>query len=132
MSDNGDSGFNFFKGFLFGGIVGAVIAILYAPKSGKEVREDLRTRSLELRGDAEAKLQLAQKKAEAILEETKKKLEELRKETQTAVSGVSDKAAIAIQQGKTTIEKEKDKLKSAIDAGVNAYKEERSAKKKKA
>jgi len=38
MADSGDS---FFKGFIFGSIVGGIAGLLLAPKSGKEMREDL-------------------------------------------------------------------------------------------
>jgi gas vesicle protein len=128
MSDHSDSGFEFFKGFLFGGIVGAVVALLYAPKSGKEVREDLRKRSLELSDDAEAQLELAKKKAEELLEETKKRIDDLRKESGTTVDEIKGKATEIIEEGKGTIEKEKKRIKDALDAGVSAYKKEKAAK----
>lgn len=38
MAGSGDS---FFKGFIFGSILGGIIGVLLAPKSGKEMREDL-------------------------------------------------------------------------------------------
>lgn len=38
MSDNKDT----FFAFLLGGIVGAAIGILYAPRSGKETRENIK------------------------------------------------------------------------------------------
>lgn len=130
MSNHSDGGGEFFKGFLFGGIVGAVIAILYAPKSGKEIREDLRKSSLELRDDAGTQLELALKKAEQLLEETKKKLDDLRKEAESDVSDIKKKATSTIEEGKGTIEKEKKRIREAIDAGVSAYKEEKKAKSK--
>ena len=37
MAGSGDS---FFKGFVFGSIVGGIVGVLLAPKSGKEMRED--------------------------------------------------------------------------------------------
>jgi len=42
MSANGD---NFFKGFLIGGIFGAIAGMLFAPKSGRELREELQDES---------------------------------------------------------------------------------------
>ena len=39
MSDN--RGSDFIKGLFIGGLMGAVLGILYAPKSGKETREDI-------------------------------------------------------------------------------------------
>ena len=131
MSDNGDSGFEFFKGFLFGGIVGAVFTLLYAPKSGKEVREELRQRSLELRDDAEARLELAQKKAEELLAETRKELEKLRQEATATVGGLKGSAEELLSEGKGRVEKEKTRIKGALDAGMAAYKEEKTAKQKK-
>ena len=131
MSQNGDSGFEFFKGVLFGGIVGAVVTLLYAPKSGKEVREDLRKRSLELRDDAEAKLELAQQKAEALLAETKAELDKLRVEATSTVDELKGSAETAIAEGKQVVGKEATRLKGALDAGVAAYKEEKNVKRKK-
>jgi gas vesicle protein len=33
---------DFFKGFMFGAVAGGIIALLYAPKSGEETREDIK------------------------------------------------------------------------------------------
>ena len=38
MAANGDS---FFKGFIFGSIIGGVLGVLLAPKSGREIRDEL-------------------------------------------------------------------------------------------
>jgi len=127
MSDN-NSGSEFFKGFLFGGIAGAVIALLYAPKSGKEVREDIRKISADLTDDAQVTLKSAQQKAETLFEETKKQLEELRKEAESALGDVKMKAADGVGKGKTTVKNEKRRLSDAIDAGVGAYKKEKTRK----
>ncbi len=131
MSNNGDSGFDFFKGFLFGGVVGAVIALLYAPKSGKETRDEIRRRSLELRDDAEAKLELARQQAEAYLEKAKQKLDELRHEVEESVATVKSRASGLVEEGKGIVGKETSRIKDAIDAGVSAYKEEKAVKSKK-
>ena len=39
-------------GFLTGGIVGAAIALLYAPKSGKELRKDIKDKADEFKDEA--------------------------------------------------------------------------------
>lgn len=59
MSNNKKSSKNFLLGAVVGGIVGAVTALLLAPKSGKEMRSDLneqahvlKERSLELKDTA--------------------------------------------------------------------------------
>lgn len=40
-------------GFLAGSAIGAVLALLYAPKSGKELRADIRQKTDDLLEDAE-------------------------------------------------------------------------------
>ncbi len=131
MANNDDSGFDFFKGFLFGGVVGAVIALLYAPKSGKETRDEIRKRSLELRDDAEAKLDLAKQQAEAYLEQAKRKLDQLRQEVEESVSTVKSRATGLVEEGKGVVGKETSRVKDAIEAGLSAYKEEKAVKSKK-
>ena len=42
------NGGDFLKGFLLGGLIGSVIALLYAPKSGKETREEISQKAEEL------------------------------------------------------------------------------------
>lgn len=127
MSEN-SGGSEFFKGFLFGGIAGAVIALLYAPKPGKEVRQDIRKISADLTDDAQVTLKSAQKKAETLFEETKKQLEELRKEAESALGDVKKKAADGVTKSKTAAKNEKQRLSDAIDAGVDAYKKEKTQK----
>lgn len=63
MSDSGDSAISFFAGFLFGGIVGAGVALLLAPQSGPETRDQLKSKGIELRGRAEEYASVAQERA---------------------------------------------------------------------
>ena len=57
----GDS--NFLKGFLLGGILGTIIGILFAPKAGKELREDIIGESDEFIDKAKRDFELARKAA---------------------------------------------------------------------
>jgi len=127
MSDN-NGGSEFFKGFLFGGIAGAVIALLYAPKSGKEVREDIRKISADLTDDAQGTLKSAQEKAETLFEETKKQLEELQKEAESALGDMKKKTISGVEKGKTAVKNERRRLSDAIDLGMGAYKKEKTKK----
>jgi gas vesicle protein len=45
---NSDKTFSFFKGALVGAIAGAAAGLLFAPKSGKETREDIKKLALEI------------------------------------------------------------------------------------
>jgi len=91
MSDSNE-GLEFFKGMLFGGAVGAILALLYAPKSGEELREDLRKGLLEASDEAEEKLELIQKHAEKLLAETREQLRNLRQEQAASTNTSAGKA----------------------------------------
>src|SRR5580700_10103127 len=49
MAENNDSGIGGFGWFLAGLGIGALVGVLYAPKSGKETRDDLVAGALEAR-----------------------------------------------------------------------------------
>jgi gas vesicle protein len=51
-TDSTDSGSNRLAWFLTGAIIGATIAVLYAPKSGKDTRQYLTDKSKEALGDS--------------------------------------------------------------------------------
>lgn len=130
MANNG-GGFDFFKGVLFGGFFGVLAGLLFAPKSGKEMREDIRKCSLEFKDNGLERLEMVQKRAEEILVETKRQLDELKKNAESAVKDLAGAAGSQIEEGKATIVEEKGRIKEAITAGVTAYKEEKLKKSEK-
>ncbi len=85
------------KGFIVGGLVGAVLGILYAPKSGRETREDIFKSTEELLV-----------KAKEQYEQAKVKMEDLG------------------SHGKEAYAEKKERLRRAIEAGVEAFKEEKA------
>ena len=116
-------------GLLAGGVVGAIIALLYAPKTGRELRADIKTKAGDLAKDAEEYVEVAKSKAVDIINEGKKKSEQLisdakkRAETllvdaEKILSGAREKAGTLAEEG--------TRIKGAIKAGVDAYKDERS------
>lgn len=94
MSEN-DKGAKFLY-FLVGGGVGAIIALLFAPRSGKETREFL-----------------AQKAVEG------------KEYLSTTARNVQDKATDVIDQTKETLGQKKTQISAAIEAGKQAYREEK-------
>jgi len=123
-------------GFLTGAAVGSIIALLFAPKSGKELREDIKTKSQDFIEDADqyivkAKDKASQlinegkKKSEKLVAETKEKVETLLGEAEKILTEAKDKAGNVAHQGKEKIEKESERLKTAIRAGMDAYKTEK-------
>jgi gas vesicle protein len=78
MADNDDTQkSSFLIGFLAGGVLGAVIALLYAPKPGKELRADIKTKAGEMAEDTEEYVSAARNKAVDIINEGKKRSEGL-------------------------------------------------------
>jgi gas vesicle protein len=60
-------------GFIAGSIVGAAIALLYAPKAGKELRADIKEKAGDLIDDAQEYMERAKTKAVEIVNEGKQK-----------------------------------------------------------
>ena len=83
--------------FFIGGLVGAGIALLVAPKSGEETRRQIKK----------------------ITDEAKEKVE-------TYIEEAKHKTSSVMEKGKELIEKEKNVISAAIDAGKEAFEKERS------
>lgn len=86
-----------FSYFLVGLGIGSLLGILFAPKSGEETRDDLLAK-------AEQGREYAQKKARELRE----RAEEL------------------LERSKELMERQKDQISAAVDAGKEAYRQERS------
>jgi len=125
-------------GFLTGAAVGSIVALLFAPKSGKELRQDIKNKSQELVDDAEQYLANAKDKASQLINEGKKKSEKLVAdakekvdtllgEAEKILSEAKDKAGNVAEAGKIKIEKESERLKNAVKAGMDAYHSEKEA-----
>jgi len=125
-------------GFLTGAAVGSIIALLFAPKSGKELREDIKNKSQDFIEDADKYISNAKdkasqlinegkKKSEKLVADTKEKVETLLNEAEKILSEAKDKAGNVVSTGKEKIEKEGERLKTALKAGMEAYKSEKEA-----
>ncbi len=98
-----NKGINIMVPFLVGGVVGAGLALLFAPKPGKEIRDDVKRFTTTTKD-----------RVVLALDKGIDKGKELYEEGRTAV-------ASAIDAGKNVI----DAGKSAIDVGKNAYIQEK-------
>ena len=88
---NNDSGGSFVAGFLMGGIVGAVVGILLAPRAGTETRADLAERSDLWRSRAE-------EMAATLRERVGPAVESARERVGPAVEGVRERVAPVVEQ----------------------------------
>ena len=121
-------------GFLAGGALGAIFALLYAPKSGKEFRKDIKHKTDEYMDDAEkfiadAKLKAkdvlneGKKKSEKLVSDAKAKSEELLKDAERIFTDAKNKSGSYVASGKEALDSETSKLKTAFKAGIDAYKD---------
>jgi gas vesicle protein len=70
------------KGFFLGGAIATIVSMLFAPKAGKEVREDIRHGSRELYFEADKKVRDLRRRAEKMLTNGRKQAKNLRARTQ--------------------------------------------------
>ncbi|MBI5647898.1 MAG: YtxH domain-containing protein [Ignavibacteriae bacterium] len=114
-------------GFLSGAVVGGVIALLYAPKSGKELRQDLKRKGEEIAEDVEEYLKDAQAKAKHLINEGKEKSAHLITEAREKAEGLLKDAEQIMSDAKKKVADEGSRLKTAVKAGIDTYKDERGA-----
>jgi len=118
---------DFLKGLVIGGLAGAVIGILYAPKSGKETREEIGKKAEELLVKAKEEYEQALEKSRKTYETAVSRLKKIEEAAREKVGDLESKAGEMVEKGKVSLEDNKSRLKKAIDAGVEAFKEEKSA-----
>jgi gas vesicle protein len=97
--DREDSGFGVgavILSFFVGGLVGAGVALLVAPKTGEETRKIIKD----------------------FAEDTKGKVEGY-------IHDVKGKATAYVEKGKEFVEKEKNIISKAVEAGKEAYEKEK-------
>jgi len=120
-----DRGMDFVKGLVMGGLVGVVFGILYAPKSGKETREDIARKTEDLLVKARQEYEQALDKSKRAYDVAVKRLKEVEVSAIEKVEEVEGKVEELAERGKETLMDGKGRLKRAIEAGVEAFKEEK-------
>src|SRR5450759_222089 len=128
MSRDEDNGMSkgLLIGLLAGGVLGAVIALLYAPKPGKELRADIKNKAGEMIDDAEEYINVAKSKAVDIINEGKKRSENLITEAKRRAESLLGDAEKILSDAKERIGTEESKLKSAVRAGADAFRGEKN------
>jgi gas vesicle protein len=89
--------------FLLGGLTGAVLAVLYAPRSGKETREMLGEK----------------------IREGAERGRELRDRAMARGREALDEAADYVEKQRESLDRRKERLAAAVEAGRQAYREEK-------
>ncbi|MCX6154718.1 MAG: YtxH domain-containing protein [Candidatus Kapabacteria bacterium] len=137
MSDNGTNEFSkgLLLGSLIGGAIGAMAALLLAPKSGKEFRRDLADKSVEYYSKASDAINTVSEnyspvitsainegkaKAQSIIDSAKNKANSLISDAEKAIQEAKAKAT----NTRESIQDKFETVRDATKAGVDAFKSE--------
>lgn len=114
---------------LIGGGIGAILALLFAPKSGHELREDIADvtkKGIEKSKETAGQIQDA---AGDYYEVTREKANELYSTAQERAGEITDKAKMTAEEigekAKSAAAQTSNPISAAIDAGKEAYKDEK-------
>jgi gas vesicle protein len=120
MSDN-DESVSGLGWFLAGLGIGALVGVLYAPKAGKETREDLVASALDAKDRAAVLAQQAQDRAAVLAQQGKQQVNEYVDRGKEYYDKGRTQWAQYVEKGKGLVQEHADKVSSAIDAGKQAY-----------
>lgn len=116
------------KGLVIGGLIGAAIGILFAPKSGKETRQDIADKADELLSKAKEEYEKAMEKSKEAYDAAITRLKTAEGTAREKVEEIEEKITEFAQQSAETLSDNKNRLKKALDAGIEAYREEKNKK----
>jgi gas vesicle protein len=127
--DSGDNISTRLTYLLIGGGIGAIIALLFAPKSGQELRGDLADATRKgIDKSREAAQQLGERAGE-YYEATRERAGELYTQAASkaseAYSQATEKVSEVAQTARATAARQTSTVAAAIDAGKKAYQEEK-------
>jgi gas vesicle protein len=94
---------NSFSAFVFGGLIGAAVGLLYAPHAGEKTRKILMDNGQVVKDKAITSLHEAQVRMEAFTEETKKRLEKLEEIAQHTLEEEKQILKESLQQAKEVV-----------------------------
>ena len=114
-----------FIGFLAGGIAGAIAALLYAPKSGKELRSDIKRRAGDIAEDASEYVKTTRSKTIDLINEGKTRSDQLVSDAKQKADHILGSAEKVLTDIRERAGGESGRVKSAFRAGVDAYKTEK-------
>ncbi|HPC08664.1 MAG TPA: YtxH domain-containing protein [Smithella sp.] len=112
------------KGLFIGGLIGIALGILFAPKSGKETRDDILLKTDEMLARVKEEYEKALEKSRLAYEDSLNRLKGVNLSVKAKAGEAEGKISELAQQGSEALQSNKNKLKKAIDAGLKAYKEE--------
>jgi gas vesicle protein len=108
--------------FVAGLGVGTLIGILYAPKSGRETREDLVTGAREGTEYLRNRTQQAAAEVSALVDRSKEQVSEYVERGRQAVDRGRAQWEEFVERGKNLVAEQAGRVGAAVDAGKQTYK----------
>jgi gas vesicle protein len=108
--------------FVAGLGVGALIGILYAPKSGRETRDDLVSGAKEGTEYLRARTRQAAEEVSALVDKSKEQVGEYVERGREAVDRGRAQWEEFVERGKNIVADQTSRVSAAVDAGRQAYK----------
>ena len=109
--------------FLLGALVGAGLALLFAPKSGAETQADLKDKARKLKASAEERVRAAQKQLEERLDAARENVQSRVDDVRDAV----DAGRRAAVDARVDLERKLERSKAAYRAGIEAARQAAAA-----
>jgi gas vesicle protein len=100
--------------FLLGASVGSIVALLYAPKSGRETRDEISSRAMEGRDFLNHKVD----KGRQFVENSGRRVSN---EVTSLVERGKGEVGEFVEKGRDVVNRQKDQFSAAFDAGKEAY-----------
>ncbi|HEU5367194.1 MAG TPA: YtxH domain-containing protein [Ktedonobacterales bacterium] len=80
------------RAFLWGGAIGAILGLLFAPKRGEETRAELQSRLNQLQGQAQERMTELRGRANTAIEQGRQSVNTTLGKTQSATNRAADTA----------------------------------------
>ncbi len=100
--------------FLVGGAIGAAIALLYAPQSGRETRKDIKRTARRVKNEAVDLVEDTIDRVDDFVDETKDRVTELIDRGVELSSAAKKEIVKSLEQGQKALEKQKNRVMEAV------------------
>lgn len=107
----------YLKGLITGGAIGGIIALLFAPKSGKDLRKNIAEKKDEILDGTNRIFENVKDKASDVLSDTKEKAGQLIENGRKKLESVSEISGDILSGSKDTLESITGKAKDIVSNG---------------
>jgi gas vesicle protein len=114
----------FLLGLMTGGLIGSIAALLYAPRSGRKLRRDIRNKSKELLNETGDFIENKKNQASEIISDGMEKAENLIKDAR-------NKAVSILADGKDLLTNETSKRKTPVKETADTFNDDKKLHKEK-